>query len=126
MQLRCRVYLAGCRNHRLQQWLQFFGLPPPPCPSSLVVGFIDMEMEEKSESASYESSDGESESNSEGGESGSDSEGGESGATMRAKSHGAIVKEESHQVRVRAKTHQARVRAAATGTRGAGRERRFL
>ena len=78
MQLRCRIYLAGCRNHRLQQWLQFFGLPPPPCPSSLAVGFIDMETEEKSESASYESSDGESGSESDGGESWSDSEGGES------------------------------------------------
>ena len=59
--------MARCRNHRLQQWLQFFGLPPSSCPSSLAVGFIDMETEEKSESASYESSDGESGSDSEGG-----------------------------------------------------------
>ena len=70
--------MVGCKNHRLQQWLQFFGLPPPPCPSSLAVGFIDMETEEKFESASYESSDGELGSDSEGGESKSESEGRES------------------------------------------------
>ena len=117
MQLRCRVYLARCRNHRLQQWLQFFGLPPPPCPSSLAVGFIDMETEEKSESVSYESSDRESGSDSEGRESGSNSEGGESGSESEggeswSDNEGGESPSESE--------------GGPTGTGGAGRERRFF